>query len=133
MMSIKQYEVTLSSLEEAKPNADRSEDVQQRMKPGKQELLNGKYIKCKLPRLTEESFEEWKLEVKTMMASLLYCPDALLHGVRSSISNSSRNMRRVLQTIGTKATTREIMAKLENIYGDRNPGEFHLVEFHRAK
>ncbi|KAH3737864.1 hypothetical protein DPMN_044462 [Dreissena polymorpha] len=42
-------------------------------------------------------------------------------------------MRRVLPTVRTKASTKEILDKLENIYGDRRPGESHLAEFYRAK
>ncbi|KAH3865103.1 hypothetical protein DPMN_028142 [Dreissena polymorpha] len=65
------------------------EYVHQRIEHGKQELLNGKYIKQNLPELTEEWFEDWKLE--------------------------------------------DILEKLENIYGDRRPGEYQLADFYRAK
>ncbi|KAH3864222.1 hypothetical protein DPMN_027238 [Dreissena polymorpha] len=133
MQNIQQHEETFSSLNEAKPKTDveRLKDVHQPMNNENKEIFKGKYIKPTLPRLSEESFEELVIEV--MMASRLYCPDALLHAVRNSISNSSSNMRRVLPIVRTKASTKEILEKLENIYGDRRPGESHLAEFYRAK
>ncbi|KAH3871428.1 hypothetical protein DPMN_034630 [Dreissena polymorpha] len=42
-------------------------------------------------------------------------------------------MRRVLPTVRTKASTKEILKKLENIYGDRRPGESHFAQFYRAQ
>lgn len=86
--------------------------------------------KPKVPKLTETTFEEWRVEVNAMMDSGLYQEDILRQAVRNSLSGKTR---KILLTLNSKATTPEIVEKLESVYGNVTSGETVLAEFYSAK
>lgn len=135
LSEMKNHEAALKLLEEADSEFEDETKtrVRRRSMPDAPKTLRQSNSKPKLPCLTEETFEEWKLEVEVLMTSGLYQKEALLHAVRNSISTSSKSIRRVLPTIDIGATTPQILEKMENIYGDKRTGESHVAEFNRAK
>ncbi|XP_053391393.1 trichohyalin-like [Mercenaria mercenaria] len=94
------------------------------------EKVKSHIYKPTVPKLVETSFEEWKIEVEVMMKSGLYHEDILRQAVRNSLSG---NTKRILLTLGTDVSTREIVDKLETIYGNVRSGESVLGEFYQSK
>lgn len=91
---------------------------------------NGRLLKPTLPSLTETTFEEWRMEVELCLKSGLYDEYVLRQAIRNSLTG---NTRKILLTMRPSTTTREIIDKLENVYGDIKSGEAVLTEFYMSK
>ena len=78
--------------------------------------LNPKYNVHKplVPSLTEETYEEWKAEVDFNIRSGLYNDDLMRQAVRNSLTGRTR---KVLLSLSPEASTRQIVEKLDSIYG----------------
>ncbi|XP_060607531.1 trichohyalin-like [Ruditapes philippinarum] len=83
-----------------------------------------------IPHFDGTQFEEWKLEVESAIESGLYQDYVLAQAVRSSVVSTAR---RVLQTLRPAATTKEIVSKMEDIYGNIRSGDSIIHEFYSAK
>ncbi|XP_045206361.2 trichohyalin-like [Mercenaria mercenaria] len=90
----------------------------------------GKLLKPTVPSLTETTFEEWKIEVEVIMKSGLYEESLLRQAVRNSLCGQTR---KILLTIPPSTTTRNIIDKLESVYGNVRSGESVLTEFYMAR
>ena len=78
---------------------------------------------------SECSFEEWKIEVECLINSKMY-PD---HVINQSLRNSLIGQARaVTVTLGPKATSQEIIDKLESVFGNVATGASVLQEFYSA-
>ncbi|XP_053376875.1 trichohyalin-like [Mercenaria mercenaria] len=86
--------------------------------------------KPRLPQFDGTQFEEWKLEVTSLIQSGLYQDYVLAQAVRNSITS---NARKVLQTLRPSASTKEIMKKMEDIYGNIRSGDSIIHEFYSAR
>ena len=85
--------------------------------------------KPNVPKLCENQFEEWKMEVEVMIRSGLYNEEILKQAVRNSLTG---NMKKILLTTRKDATIREIIRKLESIYGNVRSGESVVEEFYNS-
>lgn len=94
------------------------------------ELTKGYLTKPTIPKLTETTFEEWKIEVEVVMKSGLFHGDILRQAIRNSLTGQTR---KILLTLNPAASTKEIVQKLENIYGNIRSGESMLSEFYMSK
>lgn len=65
-----------------------------------------------------------------MIKSGLYQEDILRQAVKDSLTG---NARKILLALGTEASTREIVDKLQTVYGNVRSGESVLAEFYQAK
>ncbi|XP_060589869.1 calponin homology domain-containing protein DDB_G0272472-like [Ruditapes philippinarum] len=83
-----------------------------------------------IPHFDGTQFEEWKLEVESAIETGLYQDYVLAQAVRSSVVSTAR---RVLQTLRPAATTKEIVSKMEDIYGNIRSGDSIIHEFYSAK
>ncbi|XP_053400771.1 trichohyalin-like [Mercenaria mercenaria] len=83
-----------------------------------------------LPSFEGNQFEEWKLEVSCLLKSGLY-PDYLIAQlVRNSLKGKTR---RVLLTLQPGASAREILRKIESVYGNVKSGDSLIHDFYSAK
>lgn len=87
------------------------------------------YIKPIIPKLTENTYEEWKLEIESIVSTKIYNSEVLRQAVRNSITGSAR---KILLTINPMASTEEIINKLDNIYGNVRSGESVISEFYQS-
>lgn len=78
----------------------------------------------------ENTFEDWKVEIESLIKSQVYQEDYI---VTQIIRNSLKGQaRKVLITLGAKASSNDIIKKLENVYGNVASGESVLQEFYTA-
>lgn len=63
----------------------------------------------------ESTFEEWRLETQYLMDSSVYPAYIVNQAIRNSLRGQAR---KVLVTLGAKATSKEIKEKLECIFGN---------------
>lgn len=93
------------------------------------EKVRSHIYKPTVPKLTESSFEEWKIEINVMIRSDLYQEDILRQAVRNSLSG---NTRKILLTLAPDATTKDIVDKLDTVYGNVRSGESVIAEFYQS-
>ena len=86
--------------------------------------------KPKLPHFDGSCFDEWKLEVKSLLESDMYSEFIITQAIRNSLEGTTR---KILLTLRASATAREIMDKLEDIYGNLRSGDSIIHEFYSAK
>ena len=77
----------------------------------------------------ERSFEEWKLETQYLINSKVYPEYIINQAIRNSLRGQAR---KVLVTLGPKATSSEIRQKIECLFGNVASGESVLQEFYNA-
>ena len=78
---------------------------------------------------TEASFEEWKYEVNCLRQDSSYKESQIALAVRKSLRAQAK---RVLLQLGPAAEVKEIMSKLEGVFGNVATGESILAEFYTA-
>ncbi|XP_053390589.1 uncharacterized protein LOC123549864 [Mercenaria mercenaria] len=134
---LNQQENTLRSLKkeieyERKRKAERQSkdktEIQQVLK--EKDHWKGKLLKPTIPNLTEDTFDELKIEVEVIMNLGLYEESMLRQAVRNSLCGQTR---KILLTIPPSTTTKKIISKLENVYGNVRSGESVLAEFYMAR
>ena len=109
----------------AEPAADdRPANVTTHQQPPRLATFAGKDAKG-----SDTSFELWLYEVKCLMRDKVYPTKLLLHAVRKSLRGEAGE---VAMRVGTDATLKQILDKLEGIYGVVEPGENILSEFYSA-
>ena len=74
----------------------------------------------------ESSFEDWKLEIQCLIKSGAYPEYAVTQMIRNSLKDPAR---KAAITLGSSATSQEIITKLENVFGNVASGESVLTEF----
>ena len=83
------------------------------------------------PRLrNESSFEDWKLEVDSLMATKVYSDIALTQAIRKSLRVPAK---RALLPLGPTATPREIVNCLQSSYGYVASRDAVIEEFYTAE
>lgn len=88
------------------------------------------FYKPAVPKLNENQFEEWRIEVRVMLKSKLHQQDLLKQAVRNSLTGSAS---KVLLTMRPDVSVSDIVEKLESIYGNVKTGESVVEEFYMAK
>ena len=78
----------------------------------------------------ESNFEEWKVEIECLKKSGVYPEYIVNQALRNSVKGQAR---RVLFTLGSAATTEQIMDKLERTFGNVASGQTVLQEFYTAE
>ncbi|XP_045188653.2 trichohyalin-like [Mercenaria mercenaria] len=86
--------------------------------------------KPKIPQFDGNQFEEWKLEITSLIETKLYKEYILAQAVRNSITGKAR---KVLLTLKPSASTKEILKKMEDIYGNIRSGDSIIHDFYSAK
>lgn len=74
----------------------------------------------------EISFPEWRFEVNCLLNDSELSESSILQAIRSSLRGTARKM---LLPMGETATARQIMAKLDALYGDTSSNEMLMQEF----
>ena len=105
-------------------------ELKRRYKESKRKTESTVQYKPNVPKLNENQFEEWKLEVEVMMKSGMYCDDILKQAIRNSLTG---NTRKILLTVKSNATTKDILKKLESVYGNVRTAESVIEEFYATK
>ena len=78
---------------------------------------------------SEASYEEWKYEVSCAQESELHSEQVMAQAIRKSLANQAK---RVIVPMGTKVTVKEILDRLETVFGNVVTGDSILEEFHSA-
>lgn len=117
-----------AALEETlKINVKREEIIKEKENVSSLDKIIGK---PKLPQFDGNQFEEWKLEVSSLMETNLYKDFVLAQAVRNSLTGKAR---KVLLTLKPSASTKEILKKMEDIYGNIRSGDSIIHDFYSAK
>ena len=75
----------------------------------------------------ENTYEVWRLEVKSLMSRGCYSDIAIVQAIWKSLRGQARN---VLFTLGSSAKAVDILERLESVYGNVASGEAVLQEFY---
>ena len=78
----------------------------------------------------ESSFEDWKLEVESLIAAKIYPEISISQAIRKSLKGQAK---KVLLPMGPTATPSDIIKKLESVFGNVASGEAVLQEFYTAE
>ena len=78
----------------------------------------------------ENSFEDWKLEVDSLMATKVYSDIALTQAIRKSLRVPAK---RVLLPLGPTATPMEIVNRLQSVFGYVASCDAVIEEFYTAE
>ena len=78
----------------------------------------------------ENSFEDWRMEVESLIAAKSYSDISITQAIRKSLKVPAK---KVLLPMSITSTPREIIAKLENVYGNVACGQAILQEFYTAE
>ena len=78
---------------------------------------------------SEATYEEWKYEVSCAQESELHSEQVMAQAIRKSLANQAK---RVIVPMGTKVTVKEIIDRLETVFGNVVTGDSILEEFHTA-
>ena len=78
---------------------------------------------------SEATYEEWKYEVSCAQESELHSEQVMAQAIRKSLANQAK---RVIVPMGTKVTVKEILDRLETVFGNVVTGDSILEEFHTA-
>ncbi|KAH3855933.1 hypothetical protein DPMN_098508 [Dreissena polymorpha] len=88
-------------------------------------------IKPNVPKFSDPAqFQEWKIEVESMLISNIYHKEILRQAIRNAIGGKPR---KILTTLKPTATTEEILKTLESNFGDIKSGESLMEEYYKAK
>jgi hypothetical protein len=83
-----------------------------------------------LPAFEGRNYDDWKMEVNWLLASNIYSDYVIAQVVRNSLKGHTR---KVLTSLSPHTSTRDIMAKMDEIYGNVKGGDSLLQEFFSAK
>ncbi|XP_053390546.1 trichohyalin-like [Mercenaria mercenaria] len=112
-----------------KRHKERSGKAKEDMKEQKDEEDTRRLLsKPKIPQFDGNQFEE--LEITRLIETKLYKEYILAQDVRNSITEKARN---VLLTLKPSASTKEILKKMEDIYGNIRSGDSIIHDFYSAK
>lgn len=124
-----------------KPKADTPADLDSWMKEYvKQKGVSASsvHVHAQLPRIVifsgepkgdQVSFDVWKYDVKCLINEGLYKEPEIYQATRKSLRGEAS---RIAMRLGPNATVRELIAKLDGIYGIVEPGENLLAQFYSA-
>ncbi|KAH3889148.1 hypothetical protein DPMN_013198 [Dreissena polymorpha] len=88
-------------------------------------------IKPNIPKFSDPNqFNEWKVEIESILESNIYHKEILRQAIRNAISGKPR---KVLTTLRPTATSEEILQTLESNYGDIKSGEKIMEEYYNAQ
>ena len=77
----------------------------------------------------ESSFEDWRIEIRSLIESGEYSD----YGVTQLIRNSLKlPAKKAVFTLGSTATSKHIIEKLQNVFGNVASGESVLTEFYTS-
>ena len=79
---------------------------------------------------SESCFEDWKLEVESIIEMKVYHDISIAQAIRKSLTGQARS---VLQAMGPKAKPEQMISRLESIFGNVASGEAVLQEFYTAE
>ena len=77
----------------------------------------------------ESSFDDWRVDVETLIASKKYSDFVISQTIRKSLRVPAK---RVLLAMSTTASSRDIISRLENVYGNVACGQAVVQEFYTA-
>ena len=78
----------------------------------------------------ESSFDDWRVEVESLIASKHYSDFAISQAIRKSLKVPAK---RVLLAMSITASSRYIISRLENVYGNVACGQAVVQEFYTAE
>ncbi|XP_053392016.1 trichohyalin-like [Mercenaria mercenaria] len=77
----------------------------------------------------EVTLDEWKTEIKSLIATNIYPDNLIAQAVRKSLKGQAR---KVLININPTATSEEIIEKIEDIFGDTSSKQTIFTEYYTA-
>ncbi len=77
----------------------------------------------------EVSFDHWRWEVDCHVHDALYSSDAIRQAIRKSLKGNAGG---IAKRLGADASIKEILGKLDTVYGTVESGESLLAEFYAA-
>ena len=78
----------------------------------------------------ENTFEVWKLEVKSLMSMNVYSDISIVQAIWKSLRGQARN---ILFTLGSSAKAVDIVERLESVYGNVSSGEEEFYTVHQEE
>ena len=79
---------------------------------------------------SESSFEDWKLEVESLIEPKIYPDISIAQAIRKSLIGQAKS---VLHAMGPKARPEDMIKRLESVFGNVASGEAVLQEFYTAE
>ncbi|XP_053406671.1 trichohyalin-like [Mercenaria mercenaria] len=79
---------------------------------------------------SESSFEEWKREIESVIATRLYKEHVIAQAIRHSLKGQAK---KALINLHPTASPIEIVARVEDIFGDLSSQQFIYTEFYTAE
>ena len=76
------------------------------------------------------SFDDWRVDVETLIASKKYSDFVISQTIRKSLRVPAK---RVLLAMSTAASSRDIISRLENVYGNVACGQAVVQEFYTVQ
>ena len=77
----------------------------------------------------ESSFEDWRVEIRSLIESGEYSDYEVAHLIRNSLKLPAK---KAVFTLGSSATSKDIIEKLQNVFGNVASGESVLTEFYTS-
>ena len=77
----------------------------------------------------ESTFEAWRLEIESLRSSNMFPEYMVSQSIRNSLKVPARN---TLLTLGPRASSEEILHKLESVFGNVASGQSIMQEFYTA-
>ena len=77
----------------------------------------------------ERTFESWRLEIESLRSSNIFPEYMVTQSIRNSLKIPARN---TLFTLGPRASSEEILHKLESVFGNVASGQSIMQEFYTA-
>ena len=77
----------------------------------------------------ESTFEAWRLEIKSLRSSNMFPEYMVTQAIRNSLKVPARS---TLLTLGPRASSEEILHKLESVFGNVASGQSIMQEFYTA-
>ena len=77
----------------------------------------------------ESTFESWRLEIESLRSSNIFPEYMVTQSIRNSLKVPARN---TLLTLGPRASSEEILHKLESVFGNVASGQSIMQEFYTA-
>ena len=91
--------------------------------------MNQSYGKPVIPAFHGTDVDIWKMDIESLMKGAIFPDEVLAQSVRNSLKGQTR---RILLTLKTPASTKEIVDKVEEIYGKTEKDDKILEEFYSA-
>ncbi|XP_052806571.1 trichohyalin-like [Mya arenaria] len=111
---------------------DRNKKKEERLKgrEHKAESVMYKVGSPKIPNFNGKHFEQWKVDVCSILESNAYPDHAVVQAIRNSLQG---DVRQVLLTLKPTASAETIVNKLKEVYGNVKTGDRVVTEFYSAK